>query len=608
MTDTLVEGTPFFAAPWPDDRRLHPDGTVPTRGFPNPGNVEHFRSALQDADHLLQGWGISAPVYLPFSGSIAPTSLPTDPKAMDGSVFLLDIDPGSPERGQRHPVDFHFYADPTLFLPGNVLAVRPVPGFPLRPKTKYAAVVTTEVRGVDGRRIAVEPGFAVALGTEVFWAPLREELEREDFSPARVAGATIFTTQPILDELLVLRDAVLAAPLPDPLVPDLHLSTGRSPTEPFWLFEGHYLAPHMQHGTLPYVTSGGAFEYDAAGYPTVGFQESMRIAVVVPKGAPPINGFPVVLFSHGTGGSFESIAGQSSGVGASLTKQGLAGFGIDQVLTGPRAGTSGEDCFFQAVENCFVNYVNPVAGRNNLRQAALDNVFLRRVAQHLIIPANVHPEGIAVSFDQRRFGFMGHSQGGFTGALYSAIDPELSGSVLSGAGGLTTGTILERKLPDAKALIEGSFFLNIAGQESLDWYHPALAMMQTINEVVDPVSYAPYWVHDPVGRPRNMYVSSGLVDQFTWPDTADFMVAAARLPRLAPVARRSFVLDLTGVASATAPVVGNITVGEVSVTAAYRQFEGGGHYVMFDDPKAYNQWPVFLRTMLVDGVAQVPAD
>jgi hypothetical protein len=591
---------PFFSAPWPDDRRRASDGSVSTLHFPNPSGSAHFATALRLGDHLLKGWGLSSPVYLPFSGALDPASFPTDPKATDGAVFLLDIDPSSPERGLRHPADFHFEAAPTLFLPGNILAVRPVPGFPLRAKTTYAAVVTTDVRDANGLRIEVARELT-ALST---WPALRGEMERNGLDPKRVAAATVFTTQPILDEIIVLRDYLLSASIPDEPVPDLHLVTGRPASEPFWLFEGHYLAPHLQHGTLPYASEGGDFQYDANGQTVPDFQESMRVAVVVPKGAPPPGGFPFSLYSHGTGGYFESIVTERNSVGLSLAKKGVAGFGIDQVLAGPRAGTSGGSCFFQSVEYCFTDYVNPIAGRNNLRQAALDNVFLRRVAQHLTIPADVHPEGFAVTFDQRRFGFVGHSQGGITGAIYTAIDPELWGSVLSGAGGLTTGSILERKIPDAKALIEGPFFLDIAGKESLDWYHPALALEQMLNEAVDPVSYAPYWLRSPQGRAKNIYATSGLVDQYIWPDTAEFMIAAARIPRYAPVARASLILDLTGLPAVVAPVTGNVA----GATAVFRQFERDGHFAIFDDPIAYKQWPEFMRSMLVDGVATVPAD
>ena len=58
---------------------------------------------------------------------------------------------------------------------------------------------------------------------------------------------------------------------------------------------------------MPYSLSGGDFQYDANGTPIPGATEDMRVSLCVPKGAVPAGGFPVVLYSHGTGGNFESV-------------------------------------------------------------------------------------------------------------------------------------------------------------------------------------------------------------------------------------------------------------------------------------------------------------
>jgi len=151
----------------------------------------------------------------------------------------------------------------------------------------------------------------------------------------------------------------------------------------------------------------------------------------------------VVLYSHGTGGNFRSGVGD---VCEDLARAGLATVGIDQVFHGPRAkGATG--CFGQDIELCFFNPVNVVAGRNNTRQAALDNVLLRKMLTKAAIPAALDPEGRTVSFDAAKIGFFGHSQGGLTGAVYAALSPHLAGAVISGAGAHMTTTILERTDP-----------------------------------------------------------------------------------------------------------------------------------------------------------------
>ena len=66
---------------------------------------------------------------------------------MQGSspLFLVDIDAQSPYRGELFPVQVWFEEDRTTYQPGNLLAVAPVFGFPLRPRTRYGLVVTTDL-------------------------------------------------------------------------------------------------------------------------------------------------------------------------------------------------------------------------------------------------------------------------------------------------------------------------------------------------------------------------------------------------------------------------------------------------------------------------------
>jgi hypothetical protein len=621
---------PFFSAPWPDDRRLYPDGTIPTVNFPNPGGADDlWANDLMLGDHLVKGWGTQSPIYMPFTGAIDTSSLPADPRAASPSVFLIALDSTSPARGVKHFIDFHFYQDKTVFLPGNVLAIRPVPGFPLLPKTKYGLVITTAVLDVAGNPVGPNASLndilqgkassAQEKSDATFYSPLLNELKREGFPLSKVAGVTVFTTQAITDEMLVLRDYLLSQPVPQ--IQNLKLITSfpASPSDNFWLFEGTYQAPHMQHGTLPYVLSGGDFEYDSSGKPIPNFSEQMRVAITVPKGTPPAGGYPAVMYSHGTGGDFESIVLEEGAMGPLLASKGIVGFGIDQILTGPRAceasardntnGCSPGSCLSQPIEDCFFDFVNPIAGRNNLRQAALDNIFLRQVVTHTTIPASVVPINMDITIQSDRIGFLGHSQGGITGALYSPVDPFLWGSVLSGAGGLITSTVLERQVPDAKVLAESPLFLAITGQDLLDWYHPALALAQALAEVVDPVNYAPYWFKNPNGRAKNIYSVGGLYDQDTVADSNEYMQTAAGVPQLLPIGREAPTMELAGLTPVGGPVTNNIMPGGGGgpITAGFRQFPGEGHFPIFTDPIARDQLTGFLQSLLTTGTATIPA-
>ncbi len=641
-TIDLAPHVAFFSQPWPDDRRLASDGTVPTDAFPNVnGQGSLVPILLATGNHLVHGWGTSAPAYMPFSGAIDPGTLPADPRATDGSVFILDIDPRSPQLGQRATVDFAFYAAPTSFLPGNVLAIRPVPGFPLQPKTTYAVVVTTGVKDATGAAVGPQRAFWDAFvgqpqtqaeqATAAFYQPLIAELNREGLPLSTVAGASIFTTQPIVDEMITLRDYLLSLPAPtlDPgtLKYDADLSVPASGAIPGYdVFEATYAAPNMQHGTPPFAQSGGDFEYDDAGVPIPGFVEHLRVSIVVPSSPEPPGGWPVVTYSHGTGGDYLSVVTEYEAVGPTLAQHGVALFGIDQVLTGPRSGlpasAQASGCFGMPVADCFLDVVNAVAGRNNLRQSALDGVNLRQLISNpaTVIPAAAdaataagftNPVGRTITFNPAKLGFIGHSQGGLTGAIYLPLDPQPLGGVLSGAGGLVTATILERQNPQILPIVEGPLFFNLPPGESLDWYHPALALIQTLAEAVDPVNFSRYWVEAPPagGRAKSVLTTSGLLDADTPSNTAEFMSVAGGLPQLLPLAHSSAAYALAGISPVGAPLSANLSpaAGGAAVTATFDQFPSPqNHFVIFDDRDARHQWSNFLGSLVTTGTATIP--
>ncbi len=634
----------FFSQPWPDDRRLASDGTVSTDAFPNKnGGTTLAATLMSTGDHLVHGWGTSAPAYLAFTGSIDPSTLPSDPQATGGSVYILNIDPTSPQLGQRALVDFNFYAAATSFLPGNVLAIRPVPGFPLQPKTTYAVVVTTAVKDTTGAAVGPEQAFwDVFVGqpqgqaeqqTAAFYQPLITELESEGVALSTIAGASIFTTQPILDEMLTLRDYLLSLPVPtfDPgtLQYDANLSVPATGSIPgYYVFEATYPATNMQHGTLPFAESGGDFEYDDAGVPIPGYVEHIRVSVVVPTTAEPDGGWPTAMYSVGTGSDYLGVVEEYEPVGPTIVEQGVAIFGIDPILTGPRSGLStsaqATGCFGLPVADCFIDPVNAVAGRNNLRQAALDNVNLRQLISNpaTVIPATAGPSTVAgftnplgheITFNPAKLGFIGHSQGGLTGAIYLPIDPQPLGGVLSGAGGLVTATILERQDPLMLPIVEGPLFLNLPPGEALDWYHPALALIQTLAEAVDPINIARYWVNAPPtgGTAKSVLTTNGLLDADTPSNTAEFLNVAARLPQLLPLAHDSAAYDLSGIAPVSTPLSPNLSPadGGATVTAAFHQFPSPwNHFVIFDDRAARHQWSNFLGSLVTTGTATIPVD
>src|SRR5207245_619971 len=71
----------------------------------------------------------------------------------------------------------------------------------------------------------------------------------------------------------------------------------------------------IQRGTRPYEAPGpsnieGAIEVDTKGAIKVQGSEDLCVSLTIPKGAMPAGGWPVLIYSHGTGGDYLSAFGQ----------------------------------------------------------------------------------------------------------------------------------------------------------------------------------------------------------------------------------------------------------------------------------------------------------
>jgi pimeloyl-ACP methyl ester carboxylesterase len=314
----------------------------------------------------------------------------------------------------------------------------------------------------------------------------------------------------------------------------------------------------------------------------------------------------VVYVSHGTGGDYQSMV--RDGTCGLLGAQGIAAVGIDQILHGPRARGARACLDFGEVEECFLSPVNATAGRNLLRHAAIDHLSLRRMVEGLVIAAGDDPEGRVLTFDTARAAFFGHSQGALTGSIYLAVEPEVRGALLSGGGGHVSTTIMLREEGLFRELLESPLYLNIAGRDELDPFHPALALLQTFAEVADPLSYGRYWHRSPVAGRKSVFKTSGLQDVQTPAATAVALAVAAGLPQLQGGHLPSPSFVLAGLDPVAPPVVGNVLAdgdhGEV--TAVLRQFPDGDHFVIFRDASVRAQASTFFATLLGDDTPRVP--
>lgn len=572
-------GRGFFDRPWPSDSRRDPDGTLAMDGYPNPFSVLLVDDYIAHAEDLT-GFGTSSPVYVGFDGPLDPAGMPTAAESIaDGSaVVLVDVDPASPYLGERIPIQWNQFAfDGSLYAPEHLLAVAPVFGFPLRPATKYALVLTTAIadrnpRWAESSPDAADPDLATAL-RELHLDPERD-----------VAIATTFTTQDPVGEMASMAWMVQNELGP----PDFsQVMVHVFDHDAYTAYRTHYKGPVFTHGVAPYNTEGGQFEFDADGKAIIDHWDDMRLAVCTPVGveAPP-EGWPVVIFQHGTGGNYRGFCDSDAALETAvrLGTAGIIGVGIDQPLHGNRPGAD------TASDLTHFNIVNPDSAVTNFRQGALDAIYLARGLARAPVTF-VGDDGARFTTDPERIMFMGHSQGGLTGALAAPFFAgDVKAAMLSGAGGVLAITVVVRKDPlDFEALVRQ--LLDLEDEEPLTPLHPAIGLVQTLVEVTDPVNYAPYWFSQPgpwVNHlPTPVLLTSGTLDAATPYETAIALAAAGRLPLVGEPATRAEAVHMRVGEPLPLPVSADAEAftGD-PLTSGFAQFLGGTHFVVFEEQTA----------------------
>ncbi len=584
-----TSGTDFWDTPWPSDLRRDDDGTISVEGFPNPWKVPLLDSYFEYVEGL-DGFGTNSPIYFAFEGPIDPLLLPTPEESItrESPIYILDIDPSSPDFGSAVPVQWELRDDDSPYLPNHLLAMAPMFGFPLRPNTKYAAVVTTDaVRQHDTFRKVWTP----AHPQYEHYAALQDALFFVGRAQEDVAVATVFTTTDPLREMAnistFLRTRVDS--------PNLNLTLELlEEHENYDAHRTHYPSPVFTHGVRPYETSGGGFEFEEDGDPVIAFWEDLRISVCTPKDLsdPPDGGWPVVIYQHGTGGDYRGFCDSDRAleVANQLGTRGLIGLGIDQPLHGPRAGEVGGSDLVN------FNIINPPAGVSNFRQGAIDALYLAH-ALHKDSWTFTTEDNTALPLDPNRVLFLGHSQGGLTGAIAAPFwGDDVHATMLSGAGAVLAITIMERKdIIDFKQTVSNLLQVN----EDLTELHPVIGLIQTAVEPTDPANYAPYWFHQRGDwshhRPANVLLTSGTLDAATPYTTALALAPAARLPILQPQVTSSVAHDLRGLSASAGPLTNNVVNFEGGrTTAALSQWRDGSHWVIFENPAAANLYGTYL--------------
>ncbi len=618
-----LAGETFFDQPWPSDLRKESDGTVRFEGFPNPREKPILVDYIASMKGMLQGFSPAAAGFLRFTVALDETTLPTPLGSLeaDASVQLVDVDASSPERGKRHPVALHFRAEEGVYWRPNTLAFMPALGFPLRPNTRYALVVTDRARAAGGGRIAPSADLGAVLGgSEASWADALTELETAGVAQGSIVHLTVFTTNDPTGETAKIRDWVVKSYAAPKVIAGTLAKAGQTAT--YDTYVGRYgPTPNFQKGKLPFAKygDGGSLAFGASGAPELQSEFDLRFAVTVPSPTAcpmPATGYPIVLYAHGTGGDYKSFIGPSD-EGPALAKRCVATMGIDQIFHGDRPGGEAD-----TPDILFFNVSNPIAARANGPQSAIDVVQQARLITQskFVIPASVTGAD-EIRFDPAKVAFFGHSQGGINGPMFLAVDDQARGGMLSGSGSMITIALLEKTQPMDIAGLVKVVFLGLLGDETqeLNLFHPAMSLAQTIVDPTDPIHYAPLIVR----RPRSGFApkptmmtegvnADGSGDNYTPPHGMEVQAVALGLPPQSPVIHPIEELawsDLSPVAVPSGGLSGNLAGGKASgVLAQWPAAEASdGHFVIYDIPAAMAQAAGFVKNLMDDPKGKVPA-
>ncbi len=630
--DYFADGT-FFDQPFPCDLRRD-GGKVRFRSFPNPRHQLILDTYWQTIDDKLDGFSPSAAGYVRFTQSLDPSTLPADPGATESiksSVQLVDVDPKSPEYGRRRRIGLHYQDAAGVYWPAHTLAFMPAVGFPLRFETRYALVVSDEVRAVGGNRARASAELKEVLGladptTEPHraardaLAPAVTELKKLGFDLTHIAHFTSFTTDDPTAEYFAAADAQKSA-IAAPTATDSAWALKGSNAD-FDEYVGVYgPSPNYQAGNVPYATpaDGGNF-VDEGGVPQIQNTFEPRFSLSVPSAQTcpmPPGGYPIAMYAHGTGGDYESYV--NDGTARSLARSCLATMGVDQIFHGTRPGAPPTETQIQTL---FFNFNNIEAARTNIRQSGLDEMQRARLftESHLTVPASISATKSAISFDATKLMFFGHSQGSLNGPLFLAASPDARGGVLSGSSGLIAITLLEKTSPQpAVATLVKTVFLalNPDEEQELNLFHPAICLAQSIVDAVDPINYARFIIDEPhAGGHKSIYQTEGIRpdgtgDTYAPPRGAEALGLAMGVALQNPVVlppQDAAWGGLTPVDIPAGGLSGNLANGAASgVLAQWDPGKGEGHFVVFDVPAAKAQAAGFLRALADDPVGRVPA-
>lgn len=625
----VPDGEPmeFYRLPYPNDIRLkngHPDLSAhPTPGAELLGFdvTQRYIDAIGDSQDR---FGLNSWVFLRFSERV---NFDTIKAGGDNpAVYAVIIDPDHPGYGNRVGLKWKANTGRGRYICQNWMAVRPGRdwGTPLDPDTTYAVLLSTDIKSDGGVAARQDEDFAAVLGDTrpdgalgAAWdayQPLRDWIAAEAVDASTIANAAVFTTGnpiaeaealaaparatvPAASELTVCENDTVS-PCDDGLEGDEHVRGCFGPGSGYAEIHGKLSLPIFQEGDAPYKESGGRVT------PSEKRREDVCFAMTVPDDTMPAEGWPVLVYAHGTGGSFRSHI--DNGALANYATIDIDGqtvkfltIGWDQVQHGARR--NGDET---GPNELVFNYANPQAAKGNFLQGAADVHAVMAYIEQLNIAAADSPTGQEIRANPTQIYFFGHSQGGTSGPLALPWDPTSRGAVLSGAGAGLTLAILGKTTPvNSPEAVKFVLMENETPGET----HPVINIIQGFFDPVDPVNFGHLIgaeVVDGVTFPKHVFHTNSQTDTYSPPAGLDAMARSLHATYILPMH-----VSIAGVPTADAPFGGNVQHDMSIYSILGRQYETDGtydgHFVTFRHPTTIGDVQEFLGTAVTLGIPEV---
>jgi hypothetical protein len=624
----------FYDHPWPSDLRLDAGGGPAMEGLPHPDDVELIEGVLQMSGQR-PGFPTIPVAWFHFDGAVQPADgLEPMPASAASPVQLIDVDPSSPQRGQRYPTVVRtLESDP--YLPDNVLAVAPWPGIVLPAGRRYGIIVRREFGASDStplgvplelRQLAsnVTPAGPQGEAAVALFSDLWATLELIDESPETIAAATVFTVGDVVQELFELSDAVRAEHVAT--INSLSVAAESADAHPrFCALHAELTVPTFQRGTPPFNTEG-LFEFDDAAKLVSQGEVAVPLVITLPKAPMPEGGYPLVLYFHGSGGVSTQVIDR--GTVTEIDGAPIPGEGPAHVLAAHGFGTASSalpvnpERVDGASDFEYLNFANLAAFRDTFRQGVIE----QRLLLDALLALRVTPETVAgcsgmslpEGADEFRFSGepvfgMGQSMGGMYTNMVGAVEPRLKALVPTGAGGFWSWFILETELLDAVPLLK----LVLGTEAELSFLHPALHVLQMVWETAEPMIFMPRLSANPLpGHPaRDVYEPVGFDDSYFPYQLFDAVALAyghqqageliwPSLQEALALGSKDGLIDY--------PVNANLTsVSGAPYTGVVVQYLGDGitdpHTIFAQLDTVKYQYGCFLETARLSGGAVVPA-